>query len=410
MKVIVLFIFSFALISCGDLILGEKILAESKLDKLTNYEASLMHVNENEAFLQVSKNIFDKTQVNSKCVFPLKTETENLLFKNKSIGVTTLDQIWINGLKKEGEFYQTVSERFNLDDTRELMIIRYSLDYKFLSSTTFRFVDKVKAEFEFISPGPVLLAKDNENYITYATSNYSKVRNAKIFVAKTNGSSLSPILELEFKNRQNCSIIDIIFGQDGNPYILANVTSRTEGSYFILKLNIKTNTLEVEKEFVLDQVALVKFKKYKDDSFVIYHGQDYLQNANLYTYSFSTKNIVTKPIDITKMGNNFDYANRLYSYNGDRFLLNYTRNDQEAVIAELTDDFKIIPLFENKELYSTNRVVDTSTGNLLMYELTNTWNRETKDINIYKHNSLSDVYQQTIYSNHANVNQCRRYD
>jgi hypothetical protein len=230
-----------------------------------------------------------------------------------------------------------------------------------------------------------------------------------LYLGFTNGNSLSDIYSYEFKNRTFCCVVGIIWGSDGNLHVLTRVSSKTEANFVLLKFDLAKSVFVIEKEFVLSDINLTKIEKLNEDTFVFYHGQDYLTNPNAYLYSLSTKEITTKPINLSKIEKDFTNSYPQVIYDGERFLLYFFKSESKAMIAELTKDLKVNPLFVKKEVYSVYKITDTSEGNFIMYEVSNLINNSKAEVNFYKHTSLSDVYQQTIFDNHAGIKVCYRF-
>ena len=408
MKLKVLFFCAFAFSSCGDRILSENIISENQLDTLINYRPFIVDVTENEAYISISKSIFDKSQLSKNCADPLIIESEGLLFKNQSFVKSSNPIPATSGFKRNGDFYKRDYETFNTN--RSLVLEKYDMGYNLISSKSFNFIEKIKGDYESIQFWNSINTSDNESFVTYSTNNYTKQINARLILGKTNGNSCSIISDFEFKNRTSCTLIGMVYDNSDNLYLLASISSKTEASYVILKLNKEKNSLELEKEFILKDVYLSKIKVNKNNNFTIFHGQDYIKNPNVYEYSPSTKNFVTLSVDFTKIEKDFNYGYPQVEYNGERFLLYFLKSEAKAMIAELSDELEIIPIFVKKEVYSSTKVVDAADGSLIMYELTNTWDRKSNEVNFYRHTSLSDIYKKTLYATHANVKECYKFD
>lgn len=410
MKTTLFLLITFGLFSCGDMVLSEKIIARSQLDALVNYQVNSMYVTENEAYVNFSKSIFDKTQIQDNCVSPLKEETEGWLYQNQNFSKSsnTFNPV-IYGLKREEEHYFRIGEDYS-NNLRRFLVEEFTLDYQPKSKRYFDFIGKLKVANENIFFGKGLNMKNNEYAVTYFTDNSIKTSNTILYMGFTNGGSLSNIYSYEFKNRTNNMVVGMILGKDGNPYILTRPSSKTEATFVLLKFDVKKSELLLEKEFELKDVGLSKIEQINDDTFLFYHSQDYLVNPNIYSYSVTTKEVSKMPLDLSKIERDYSYCFPQVNYEGEKFLLYFLKSESKAMIAELTKDLKVNPIFVKKEAYSMDQVIDTVEGGLVLYEVTNSGNRPQSEVYFYRHRSLSDIYVKKIYGNHAGVKQCYNFE
>jgi hypothetical protein len=412
MKKFVFLLSIVAITSCSELIIKEEIVSEKQLEPLKNYRIWIQNGDENGVSFGVQKVIFDKSQNGPNCQWPLKTEEEFLTvtFSDSSIVKSTSATNIPNSrplIVKGNQIYNFQTD-YN-SSQKKLIIKTFSQNLVEISSNSFELISKFSGKYEYADYSKAVPSADGNFFIAANSGSSQKKYDAQIIIAKTKGSGLQYFAEYTFKGNTNVGIWDMIEGKDGSLYVLASSSIKDGNLQRILRLDPDTQKITLEKEFELKNYYFSKILIDKEGNLMFMPTNLDFQKPDIYVYSPADKSIITKSLILEndrtlKLGYNIEY------YSLDKQMFQVTNASGESYIAEIGADYKVKTLFKRASEYSQLLFPITWNGNLIMYELQYPNTKNTQEISIVRHRSLTEQQKIVLYSDHAGVSECYRFD
>lgn len=401
-----------ALTSCSELIIKEEIVSEKQLEPLINYRTYMPISDENGVSISVQKVIFDKSQNGPSCQWPLKSENEFLTvtFSDSSIVKSTsaTNIPYSQPVIVKGNQIYNFQTDYNSSQKKQV-IKTFSQNLVEISSTSFELISKFSGKYEDADYPKAVPSADGNFFIAAISSSYQKKYDAQIIIAKTKESGLQYFAEYTFKGNANVGIWDMVEGKDGNLYVMAASSLKNGNLIRILRYDTDTQKIILEKEFELKNYYFSKTIVDKEGNLMFVPSNLNFQKPDIYVYSpadksVNIKNLILENDKTLNLGYNIEY------YSLDKLMFQVTNASGESYIAEIGTDYKVKTIFKRATENSQLLFPITWNGNLIMYELQYPNTKNTQEISIVRHRSLTDQQKIVLYSDHAGVSECYRFD
>lgn len=404
---LLIFVFS----SCNQWIINEEIISEKKLEALVSYQVGVVASDEERVSLSVNKEIFDKSQLGPNCISPLKSENEYLTVSFKDSSIVHSPNISANfkdyTFFSNNRIFNYNSENFS-NRSRQL-INTYHEDFSINSQQYFDIGDYFTQKFEYISYNQPCPTADGNYFLIANSLNYQKENDAELVVAKTHDNNIEFTANYTFKGFKNFGVWKSIEAKDGSLFIIVAASVKDSNLISILKLDLITKKLSLEREITLQNYYIQNILFDKEDNLMLIPTNLDFRKPEIIVYQPSMKKISFKNLNFDsnenwKTGYNFDARMLDHSI----FVLSDEKGNN--TIAEVNNDYFLKALFKPNIINSHKFFPLTINKPILMYELSYPSAETPGEISIFQHESISQKKKLILYKDHANVIRCSSFD
>ena len=381
--------------SCGDIILKEKVLSERPFDPVYNYQAYILAASDNNVFLSVQKNAFDRSQLSQKCSSPYKFESlflttdeaGNKISENKQTPLFNTENVFSD--KNHFYYISTYSS------TENITVYTYSLDFQIEKTKNIALKSFFKNNYtEVLTSKPVF--KTAEDFAVIGLLRKPNTDERAIFWANIKNEQVSDYTQSDLGNIQYLGLNDFTEINDNRLLLLVNISGKTESESAIYSFEKdkkefkKENSLTSKNEsfqginaFGVDNVFLPAYSS--ENTGPIYYIYDD-QKKTL------TKKTYTQLDGISPESIRSAYIQKI----GDKYLFS-TNNYQsgEGYVSELRDDQSFKILFKKKATSSQSFINQRSDKSLRMFELSNGF--ESGKVDLIIHKDLNNQTTKNLY-------------
>ncbi len=411
MKYLYFLLLIFVFSSCNEWILNEDIISEKKLEALINYQVGVIASDEERVSLNVVKEYFDKSQLGTNCVSPLKSESQYLTVSFKDSIITQYPNIPANFKEftyfSNNTIFNYSSETFS--NVNRQIINTYDEKFTWDHQNIFDLTAFFTQKFEYInynSPNP---SSDGNFFIIGNSNNYQKENDAELVVAKTLGGGIQYTGNYVFKGIKNFGVWKTIEDKEGNLFIVTAYSEKESNLISILKFDVIQRKLILQKQITLQNYFTSRVKFDTEGNLMLIPTNLDFSKPEIVVYQPSKKEFITKNL-------NFDSnENWKTGYNFDTRMLDHSiimvyDDKGNNTIAEIGNDYLIKgifkPFFDNSEKFFPATVNQP----VIMYELKYPGFEKSKEVSIFQHKSMTARKKMLLYNDHANVRRCFRFD